>query len=122
MILNSMRFPDDGVDVLQITLDWTAPLEPGPFEAAWRGAARRNPVLRTAFRLDDGDGLVQAVDADASIDIRWRDLPPPPASGADHPFDSFLRADRRERFDLARAPLIRLTILRRAGQPRTARS
>ena len=115
MILNNMRFPDDGVDVLQITLDWTAPLQPGPFEAAWRDAARRHPALRTAFRLDDGDGLVQAVDADASIDIRWRDLPPPPASGPDDPFDSFLRADRRERFDLTRAPLIRLTILRRAA-------
>jgi amino acid adenylation domain-containing protein len=115
MILNYMRFPDDGVDVLQVTLDWTAPLERESFEAAWRGAALRHPVLRTAFRLDDGDGMVQVVDADASIDIRWRDLPPAPASGPDDPFESFLKADRRERFDLATAPLVRLTILRRVG-------
>jgi amino acid adenylation domain-containing protein len=115
MILNSMRFPDDGVDVIQVTLDWIPPLEREPFEAAWHGAARRHPVLRTAFRLDDGDGLVQVADPDASIDIRWRDLPQPPASGPDHPFESFLRADRRERFDLTRAPLVRLTIVRRAG-------
>src|ERR1022692_2112186 len=104
MILNSMRFPDDGVDVIQVTLDWTGPLEPEPFEAAWHGAARRHPVLRTAFRLDDTDGLVQVVDPDASIDIRWRDLPQPPASGPDHPFESFLRADRRERVDPTPAP------------------
>jgi len=115
MILNSMRFPDDGVDVIQVTLDWTNPLEREPFEAAWHGAARRHPVLRTAFRLDDRDGLVQVVDPDASIDIRWRDLPQPPASGPDHLFESFLRADRRERFDLTRAPLVRLTIVRRVA-------
>ncbi len=110
-----MRFPDDGVDVIQVTLDWTGPLERGPFEAAWHGAARRHPILRTAFRLDDADGLIQVVDPDASIDIRWRDLPPPPASGPDHPFESFLRADRRERFNLNHGPLVRLTILRRVA-------
>ena len=115
MILNYMRFPDDGVDVIQVTLDWTGPLEREPFEAAWRGAARQHPVLRTAFRLDDRDGLVQVVDPEASIDIRWRDLPQPPASGPDHPFESFLRADRRERLNLTRGPLVRLTILRRVG-------
>jgi amino acid adenylation domain-containing protein len=115
-ILNSLRFPDDGVDVLQVTLDWAAPLVRQPFEAAWHSAARRHPVLRTSFRLDGGYGLVQVVDPDASIDIRWHDLPPPPPSGPDHPYESFLREDRRLRFEPTRAPLARLTILRRAGR------
>src|SRR5438552_5149008 len=96
MVLNYLRYPGDGVDVVQVTLDWTSPLEREPFEAAWRLAVRRHQVLRTTFRLDDQDGLVQMVDPDASIDIRWRGLPQRPASGPDHPFESFLRADRRE--------------------------
>src|ERR1700722_1222379 len=66
MILNYLRYPDDGVDVIQATLDWASPLEPEPFEAAWRLVVRRHQVLRTAFRLDDEDGLVQMVDPDAS--------------------------------------------------------
>jgi hypothetical protein len=33
MIRNYPRFPDDGVDVIQVTLDWTDPLERDPFEA-----------------------------------------------------------------------------------------
>jgi Condensation domain len=115
MILNYLRFPDDGVDVIQVTLDWTSPLEREPFEAAWHLVARRHEVLRTAFRLDDGAGFVQVIDPDASIDIRWRDLPPPPASGPDHPFESFLRADRRERFDPTHRPPVRLTIVRRVA-------
>jgi amino acid adenylation domain-containing protein len=115
MILNYMRFPDDGVDVIQVTLDWVTPLEREPFEAAWHLVARRHQVLRTAFRLDDRDGMVQIADPGASIDIRWHDLPLPAAGEPDHPFESFLRADRRDRFDLTRAPLIRLTIVRRAA-------
>jgi amino acid adenylation domain-containing protein len=115
MLLNYLRFPDDGVDVIQVTLDWIAPLEREPFEAAWHLAARRHQVLRTTFRLDDRHGLVQVVDPDASIEIRWRDLPPPPPSGPDHPFESFLRADRRDQFDVIRGPLARLTIVRRAA-------
>jgi amino acid adenylation domain-containing protein len=120
MILNYMRFPEDGVDIIQVTLDWTGPLERLPFEAAWQSIARRHEILRSSFRLDDADGLVQVVDPDASIDIRWRDLPEAPAGGLDDAYESFLRSDRRERFDLGRGPLVRLTILRRGGSAHRA--
>ncbi len=115
MILNYMRFPDDGVDIIQCTLDWAGPLERQPFEAAWHTVVRRHSILRTTFHLGDGDGLIQVVDPDASIDIRWLDLPEPPAGGPDHPFESFLLADRRERLDLTRGPVVRLTVLGRGG-------
>ncbi|MGD0244703.1 MAG: amino acid adenylation domain-containing protein [Streptosporangiaceae bacterium] len=112
MILNYLRFPGDGIDVIQATLDWESPLEPEAFEAAWQFVARRHEVLRTTFRLDDGDGLVQVADSDASFDVRRCDLPQPPASGPDHAFESFLRADRRERFEPTQRPPVRLTIVR----------
>ncbi|MDQ1739682.1 MAG: hypothetical protein QOE53_1334, partial [Pseudonocardiales bacterium] len=62
MLLNTLRHPGDGVDVLQITLDWAEPLQAGPFEAAWQEVVRRNPVLRTGFELHDEYGLIQVVD------------------------------------------------------------
>ncbi|HST50124.1 amino acid adenylation domain-containing protein [Jatrophihabitans sp.] len=113
MILNSLRCCSDGVDVLQITLDWAEPVRAEPFEAAWQEAVRRNPVLRTGFELDPDHGLVQVVHPAAALDIRWLELPPAPATGADAEFDAFLRADRRVPFDPARPPLARLSVLRR---------
>ncbi|MFL6162140.1 MAG: amino acid adenylation domain-containing protein [Jatrophihabitantaceae bacterium] len=113
MVLNNLRQPDDGVDVLQLTLDWAEPLQPAPFEAAWRSVVRWNPVLRTGFQLDAEHGLVQVVDPAAVADLRWRELPAAAGAEPDAAFESFLRADRRERFDLARPPLARLTVLRR---------
>ena len=123
MVLNSLRYPEDGVDVLQVTLDWADPLVPEPFEAAWHEVARHNPVLRTGFELHEEYGLVQVVDPACSIDIRWRELAAAPATGDDAEFEEFLRADRREPFDLTRPPLLRLSILRRvpAGQPAAGR-
>ena len=114
MILNYLRFPDDGVDIIQCTLDWAVPLELDCIEAAWRTVVRRHSILRTAFRLDGSDGLIQVVDPDAPIDFRCLDLPQP-LGEPDHPFESFLLADRRERFDVTKGPLIRLTVVRRVS-------
>ncbi len=58
---------------------------------------------------------MQLADPAMSIDLRWRDLPPPAAHGPDHPFESFLLADRREQFDLTQGPVVRLTIVRRVA-------
>ena len=113
MILNSLRCCADGVDVLQITLDWAEPVRAEPFEAAWQEVVRRNPVLRTGFELDSRHGLVQVVQPAAVLDIRWLDLPPAPPAGVDAEFEAFLRADRRVPFDTARPPLARLSVLRR---------
>jgi amino acid adenylation domain-containing protein len=110
MVLNNLRFPGDGVDVLQITLDWPEPLHPEPFEQAWRDVLRSNPVLRTGFELDDEYGLVQVVQPTVEPDIRRRE----PASPTGAEFEEFLRADRRIAFEVSRPPLIRLTVL---GQP-----
>jgi len=112
MILNYLRFPGDGIDVIQATLDWDTPLEPEPFEAAWQLVARRHGIMRTTFRVDERDGLVQVADPYASFDVRRRDLPWPPASGPDHAFESFLRKDRREPFEPTKRPPVRLTIVR----------
>ncbi|MBV9822619.1 MAG: amino acid adenylation domain-containing protein, partial [Actinobacteria bacterium] len=113
MVLNSLRCCADGVDVLQITLDWPEPLRAEPFEAAWQEVMRRNPVLRTGFELHSDYGLVQAPDPAAALDIAWHQLPAPPATGEDAAFEEFLRADRRRPFDVTRPPLIRLSVLRR---------
>ena len=61
MVVNNLRYPDDGVDVLQITLDWAAPLQPQALEAGLAGRGAANPVLRTGFESDDVHGLVQVV-------------------------------------------------------------
>lgn len=107
MILDSLRFPDDGVDVIQIVIDWDGPLDRADFTEAWRGAVARHDVLRTSFRLNGTSGdaaLVQVVAEATEPDLRWIARDP----DGD---DAFIRADRRERFDSEHAPLLRVTVL-----------
>jgi amino acid adenylation domain-containing protein len=111
MLMNSLRFPHDGVDVVQVTLDWPEDLAREPLEAAWRAAARRHPVLRTSFHLDGADGLVQTVEPDADLDIRRLGGGADPVRTVEPDrYEDFLRADRIEGFALG-APPVRLTVL-----------
>ncbi|HEX4726835.1 MAG TPA: condensation domain-containing protein, partial [Jatrophihabitans sp.] len=113
MVVNNLRYPDDGVDVLQITLDWTEPVRRSALEQAWQDLVSANPVLRTGFESDEQHGLVQVVGPDTGTDVRWQQL----NQDTDEEFEWFLRADRRERFAPSRPPLIRLTLVSRPGQP-----
>jgi amino acid adenylation domain-containing protein len=73
--------------------------------------SRRHAVLRTAVVLD-GDAPVQAVDECAALRLTVREAPMP-----DTDLRRFLTEDSQRPFDLARAPLMRATLLvRSAGE------
>ncbi len=105
MILGTMRRPDGGVDIQQVTTQWDDELQPAAFAAVWRAAIARHAALRTSFQVHEADGLVQVVAPAAELDLRWVDQP------SDQPLADFLTADRFEPFDPARAPLLRVTVL-----------
>ncbi|MBO4206950.1 non-ribosomal peptide synthetase [Micromonospora echinofusca] len=102
MVLSTLRQPTGGVDVQQVTIAWDGPPDRAAFTLAWRSATDRHAVLRTAFGIDGEHGVVQVVAPAAAPDLRWRDTP----------LADFLPADRCEPFDLGRAPLLRVTVLR----------
>ncbi|RZU53335.1 amino acid adenylation domain-containing protein [Krasilnikovia cinnamomea] len=101
MVLGTLRRPNSGIDVQQIVVDWPAPVEQAAFFATWQSAFDRHAALRTAFRTDGDLGLVQTVAGRVDCPVRHSDLP----------LDAFLAADRVEPFDLAQAPLARITLL-----------
>jgi amino acid adenylation domain-containing protein len=113
MILGTMRRPDGGVDIQQVTVKWDESLEPAAFAAVWRAAIARHPALRTSFHVHEADGLVQVVEPTAELDLRWVDEPQDqrPSQAPDQPPADFLTADRFEPFDPGRAPLLRVTVL-----------
>ncbi|MEV6704222.1 non-ribosomal peptide synthetase [Micromonospora wenchangensis] len=101
MVLQTLRQPDAGIDVQQVTLAWDGPPDRDAFAAAWQAATGRHAVLRTAFEVDGEHGVVQVVHPAVPPDLRWRDAT----------VDGFLPTDRREPFDVGRAPLLRVTVL-----------
>ncbi|WP_344335233.1 condensation domain-containing protein, partial [Kitasatospora putterlickiae] len=104
------RAPD--VYHVQIALDLNGEVDPGRLREAAEALLRRHPPLRSCVRHRVSGGLVQVVRAEVPVPWRYLDL-----SGSD-PDRQAARAreavqdDLGRRFDLAEAPLLRLTLLR----------
>ncbi|MFJ4679523.1 amino acid adenylation domain-containing protein [Kitasatospora sp. NPDC088783] len=104
------RAPD--VYHVQIALELDGEIDPGTLHEAATALLRRHPVLRTCVRQRMSGGLVQVVRAEVPVPWRYQDLseldPDQQATQA----QAAVRDDLSRRFDLAEAPLLRLTLLR----------
>ncbi len=82
------------------------------YEKAWRQLIDRHSVFRTLFAWDLPDKPLQVVLKSAQIPFAfhdWRDLPPENQNAR---LRKFLREDRERGFDLAKAPLTRIAVVR----------
>ncbi|MHC6625471.1 amino acid adenylation domain-containing protein [Streptomyces globosus] len=101
-------FDEDAADLylVQELLDLgDGPVDPGRLRGALQLLLDRHPLLRASYRQLPGGGVVQRL-ADRAT-LPWRE-----ADTADTPLDDLLAADRAERFDPARPPLLRAALIR----------
>ncbi|GAA0469932.1 hypothetical protein Ade02nite_32970 [Paractinoplanes deccanensis] len=97
----------DTVDpyVVQQVLDLSGPLDPGRMRAAGQALLDRHPALRASFAAGPDGQLRQVVAARA--ELPWAEL-----ALSEREFEDFAAEDRARPFDLAQAPLLRLTLVR----------
>nr|QEO73903.1 condensation domain-containing protein [uncultured bacterium] len=101
------RFDDEAVDLylVQELLDLAGPVDPDRLRRALQSLLDRHPLLRASFRqLPSGEVVQQLAE---TVTLPWQE-----ADTARTGLDDLLAADRAERFDLARPPLIRATLIR----------
>ena len=114
MLFHSVLTPDSPVYFLQLRCALHGELDPEAFAAAWQQVVERHPALRTAFAWRDLETPRQVVVRGVRVPFEaqdWRDVP---EAEQRRRLASFLRADRSRGFDLSRAPLMRLALLRTA--------
>ncbi|RSM99102.1 non-ribosomal peptide synthetase [Nonomuraea sp. WAC 01424] len=109
---------ESGVDVYQSQriLDLEGPLDADRLRAAWKPLTARYESLRTSFHQLGSGQTVQVVVAEADIPWREADLSHLDDDAAAAESDRLLAADQAERFDVSRAPLLRLTLIRLGGE------
>ncbi|MGW6242731.1 amino acid adenylation domain-containing protein [Streptomyces roseolus] len=100
-------FDEDAADlyVVQELLDLDGPVDPDRLRHALQLLLDRHPLLRASYRQLPGGEVVQRL-ADR-VTLPWRQ-----ADTAETGIDALLAADRAERFDLTRPPLLRATLIR----------
>lgn len=90
-----------------------AAFDPGLLRQVLRDLADRHEALRTRFRLDGGTLRQQVLAAGLDIPLEFADLSGLPPDAADHAYREIRRRVAAVSFDLATAPLIRVTQVRR---------
>ncbi|MEV5243545.1 amino acid adenylation domain-containing protein, partial [Streptomyces cinnamoneus] len=114
-------YDEESADIytVQLVLEIEGPLNMESMRLAAEALLRRHPNLRAAFIHDKFDEPVQVIPR--SVPLPWSelDLSRLPEDERTAEWDRWLAADRAERFDLTRPPLLRFTAVTLApGQHR----
>ena len=113
MLFNRLNAPASGVDIEQMIAGLPEELEVAALEQAWRLVVERHAALRTSFSWGGPGEPEQLVSPAVSLPFVVHDWRETPRAEQDQRLEGFLAEDRRQGFDLSRAPLLRLALFRR---------
>ncbi|WP_277816770.1 condensation domain-containing protein, partial [Streptomyces sp. AcH 505] len=102
--------------MVQMTEEVEGAFDDALFGQAWQRLVDRHSILRSAFVWEGVSEPVQVVQRQAPVPFEVRDLRGLPDQ--ERQLDVFLAEDWERGFDLSRAPLVRVTVLRTAEQRR----
>jgi amino acid adenylation domain-containing protein/non-ribosomal peptide synthase protein (TIGR01720 family) len=115
MLFHSLSDPELGLYVEQAACTLEGELDPARLRAAWERVVAHHPALRASFHWREVATPVQVVHRRVQVPWReedWRAVGEP--SRLDARLRALVEAERRRGFDLERAPLLRLTLVRTA--------
>jgi amino acid adenylation domain-containing protein len=112
LLFHAVYTPESGVYFQQLKFRFDGTLDAEAWRRAWLEVVARHPVFRTAFVWEGRDRPLQVVLKKVKIpwqELDWRGIPEEEQHAR---LEAFLDEDRRRGFDLARAPLLRMTHIR----------
>ena len=112
MLLHTLRYPTSGVYRGQCCATLVGPLEERRLREVWGHLSRRHQALRSFFAWEGRDRPLQVVRAAAEIPWRTLDWSDRSTIDQERAWEALLREDVLIPYDLTRAPLFRLTLVR----------
>lgn len=114
ILFHYLSEPDLGVYFQQLSFIIDGTFDLRAFEQAWRHTVEQHSILRSAFYWKQADKPLQVVYRSIQLPIElldWRELS---ANQQQYQLNNFLKSDQKRGFDLAQAPLMRLTVIQLA--------
>ena len=111
MSFHTLSAPSSGVFVTQVTFLLGGDVKVDLWKRAWQRVLERHPILRTAVAWQEMQQVVCRRVSLPCTEQDWRSVSP---DEQDTKLEALLRRDRATGFDLTRAPLMRLTMVRTA--------
>ena len=110
MLFATLYAPESSVYTTQVCLTFDTSLDPVAWRNAWQRVLERHPALRTGFCWDGLAAPVQVVHG--HLELPWATEDWRTVNATDEYLRAFLESDRRQPFDLSRAPLMRCVLIR----------
>lgn len=111
MLFHSVADPGSGVYVEQSVYALEGDIDEEHFRAAWKTVIHRHAVLRTAFVWRGLERMAQVVFGSVDTPLRFDDWSYLSDREQTEKLNEYLADDRRQGFDLAKAPLLRLFLI-----------
>ncbi|GHO70186.1 hypothetical protein KSC_090780 [Ktedonobacter sp. SOSP1-52] len=115
MLYETLSGPGTGIHVEQWLSTVTGNLQLEAFQQAWQRVIDRHTIFRTAFAWDTLAEPVQVTLRNATLPIQHYDLSELSVEEQAVYIENYASADRLQGFELAHAPLMRLTLFRLAA-------
>ncbi len=112
ILFHALHASVPGVYFVQLAWTLTGKLDGRAFERAWQDLVDRHAALRTAILWEQLDRPLQLVHRRAALPFTERDLSGLDEAAQERAVERFADDDRRLGFDLGRAPLMRVALLR----------
>ena len=113
ILFHTLYAPASGMYVEQLSFVLHDTLDAAAYERAWQAAIDRHPALRTSFDWA-GDKPLQIVSRRATQPVTLEDWRALAADDREQKWQHLLHADVQRGFDLSRAPLLRMAVVRMA--------
>jgi amino acid adenylation domain-containing protein len=114
LLFHSLFSPESDAYLQQLRFSIRGDLDVAAFERAWQRVVERHAILRTGFVWERQEKPLQVVRRSVRLpwtELDWRGLAP---QEQHERFAALLDEDRRRGFDFAKAPLLRMTVVRMA--------
>ncbi|MBW4649607.1 MAG: amino acid adenylation domain-containing protein [Kastovskya adunca ATA6-11-RM4] len=111
ILFHSLYAPSSGVYVEQMSFDLSGRLNVSAFTQAWQQVIDRHSILRTAFVWEKVKKPLQVVGRHVKLpweEHNWQGISP---IEQQERLKNLLQAERRQGFELSKAPLMRLTLI-----------
>ena len=111
ILFHSIFNEDTGIYLNQLAANLYGIFNLHKFQECWNDLLLRHDILRSSFHWKELESTVQAVHGPLKIpwvNEDWRDYNP---AIQDQKFESFIKKDRMEGFDLEKPPLLRIFIV-----------
>ncbi|MFD6065628.1 amino acid adenylation domain-containing protein [Amycolatopsis lurida] len=111
-LLFQTTLDDQGPDIYQTQwiVELTGPLDVARLRSVWDAAFARHPELRLTFHRLASGKAVQAVAG--RVELPWREVDLSGAGDIEGAVKALSAEEQRDRFDLAKAPLFRLVLIK----------